>query len=58
MKQIHTDMNATYNKVRAHNELKAMSFDIGLHSAKTAIKRLGTGIVPPAEYVMKSRKNA
>ena len=50
MKQIHTDMDATYGKVRMHRELQGMGFDIGLHKVRTSMKRLGLVTKRPKQH--------
>jgi len=40
MKQIHTDMDATYGKRRMLVELQAMGFDLGIHKVRTSMKQL------------------
>lgn len=50
MKQIHTDMDATYGKVRMHRELQGMGFDVGLHRVRTSMKRLGLIAKRPKQH--------
>jgi len=50
MKQIHTDMDATYGKVRMLGELQALGFDVGIHRVRTSMKRLGLVAKRPKQH--------